>query len=389
MKNKPLLKKILLCIAVLALLTAFAAVYTWYDQVSAFFDYLVFPSDFKDDKPFSMENFNKLTDDEQTVYICIFNAIRSHPPYIKIPSISYESITKAYFAVKNDNPNLLCFSDSCTAITVMSATLLELHYDDDPDECERKMKSLNDEADRIISDMPSYDSDFEKELYIHDYIINKCVYRDCDASSNAYGCLIEGEAVCSGYSRAAMLLLKKAGIDSVLVSGTGTPDSSSDISHMWNIVWLDGETYHLDVTWDDPDTDSGASHLYFNLTDDMISQDHKDFSSSYACTAVEYNYFIHNGLYFSEYSSATIEAVSNKLADNILSGKNYIEFEFSTDEAYLSAVSGVTDNSVSSSDMYDVIRNIDEQTGGKANTTYLSFSVDKDKRYIKIIFDYK
>ena len=33
--------------------------------------------------------------------------------------------------------------------------------------------------------------------------------------------------------------------------------SSSD--HIWNFVYLDNNWYHLDLTWDDPVTDSGVN----------------------------------------------------------------------------------------------------------------------------------
>ena len=45
---------------------------------------------------------------------------------------------------------------------------------------------------------------------------------------------------------------------------------------MWNIIKLDGEYYHIDVTSDDPTPDDGSRLIYsnFNLTDAQISEKH-------------------------------------------------------------------------------------------------------------------
>ena len=48
--------------------------------------------------------------------------------------------------------------------------------------------------------------DYEKALYIHDYIVNKCRYLEesdnTEYESTAYGCLVEGVANCEGYAKA-------------------------------------------------------------------------------------------------------------------------------------------------------------------------------------------
>ena len=41
--------------------------------------------------------------------------------------------------------------------------------------------------------------------------------------------------------------------------------------HMWNSVKIDGNWYHLDITWDDSEN---AYYHYFNLSDKVIKRDH-------------------------------------------------------------------------------------------------------------------
>ena len=124
-------------------------------------------------------------------------------------------------------------------------------------------------ADCFMEDINLYTSDAEIELQIHDKLIDLVAYdyaaldRDpgTDLAHTAYGALVddghglENRAVCSGYSKAFQYLLKKAGIMSVQVAGTGKSVIGGmpyEGLHGWNLVLLDGEWYETDCTWDDP-----------------------------------------------------------------------------------------------------------------------------------------
>lgn len=99
-------------------------------------------------------------------------------------------------------------------------------------------------------------SNRDKIKAVHDYIINNTVYDEEKAleiekgivnnynlSNNAYGPLITGKAICSGYTDAMALFLDKIGITNYKISSE---------RHTWNLVKLDDKWYHLDLTWDDP-----------------------------------------------------------------------------------------------------------------------------------------
>ncbi len=124
-------------------------------------------------------------------------------------------------------------------------------------------------------------------LVLHDYIVLNCAYDNDVAmgiSQNpnaytAYGCLVEGLSVCEGYSRAYQLLLREFDIPCYLVS-------SEAMAHMWNMIQIGGEYYHVDLTWDDAlyvmgdsddvyDVNGYVLHDYFMLTDaQMLAKDH-------------------------------------------------------------------------------------------------------------------
>jgi hypothetical protein len=99
----------------------------------------------------------------------------------------------------------------------------------------------------------------EKIRIIHDYIINNADYdilktknKDDNTyrSSTAYGVLVQGYGICSGYSDAMAIFLDKLNIINYKISND---------QHIWNLVYLDGEWLHLDLTWDDPISDSNIT----------------------------------------------------------------------------------------------------------------------------------
>ena len=112
----------------------------------------------------------------------------------------------------------------------------------------------------------------EKIKTIHDYIINNTKYDQERSDKNiikyksdtAYGALIEGYALCGGYTDSMMLFLEKFGVKSYRIS--------SD-NHIWNYVYLDNTWYNLDLTWDDPITSDGKDILednFFLISDSKL-----------------------------------------------------------------------------------------------------------------------
>ena len=88
-------------------------------------------------------------------------------------------------------------------------------------------------------------SDTEKVLLAHEYIVNKAYYKDSgDVRFCASGILADGYGVCESYAEALGVLLHYMGIEYDLVI-------SNSMNHEWLMVYLDGQWYHIDPTWDD------------------------------------------------------------------------------------------------------------------------------------------
>ncbi len=144
---------------------------------------------------------------------------------------------------------------------------MNLTYDCTAKEYAAKKAQLKAAADKILSGIEGSSlTDLQKALLIHDRLAVSCEYNVWTYDSgeyvgndyNAYGGLVEHITKCEGYSKAYSYLLNRVGIKSCLVN-------SKALKHMWNEVQIDGEWYHVDVTWDDatPSRQGGVEHSYF------------------------------------------------------------------------------------------------------------------------------
>ena len=97
-------------------------------------------------------------------------------------------------------------------------------------------------------------TDWEKALALHDYLTLHANYDYTFKYYYADGVLLHGTGVCNSYTLAYQKLLDEVGI-------ANTTETGDD--HIWNMVRLDGEWYHIDCTWDDPGEGGSENHTYF------------------------------------------------------------------------------------------------------------------------------
>lgn len=123
----------------------------------------------------------------------------------------------------------------------------------------KKVKEIIDEL--ISPDM----SEIEKELVLYEYVSNNSVYNENFENADswsAYGVLINGVGVCTGFADTMKVLLNEAGIDCMTVGSTTT-------NHVWNIVKIDGIYYQLDATAGNEVTPN--YYYWLNFSDEDIT----------------------------------------------------------------------------------------------------------------------
>lgn len=136
-----------------------------------------------------------------------------------------------------------------------------------------KINKVNEKIVEVINqlDLDNKD-DIEKIKLIHNYIIDNVSYDKEGAdnlnsiydSSSSYGALIEGYGICSGYSDTMALFLDILKIPNLRIS--------SD-NHIWNLVKVDNNWLHLDLTWDDVENPKYKDNYFLVSTPDLLKLD--------------------------------------------------------------------------------------------------------------------
>lgn len=141
-------------------------------------------------------------------------------------------------------------------------------------------------------------SDYQKALWLHDWLLNQLEYDNSLKWSSAESALTRGLGTCQAYERAYAQLLSAASIEN-----TETRDTYD--GHTWNAMKLDGEWYQVDCTWDDSNDNwynFDQRRLYFGLTDELMAVAHPGYSNIYTTegyntrsTSLKNNYFVKSG----------------------------------------------------------------------------------------------
>ena len=138
---------------------------------------------------------------------------------------------------------------------------------------------INEEIERIITELEIDRTDVKQKdiKKIHDYLIKTVTYDEeyeegdiVTTSNKANGALIEKVALCSGYTDAFALFMDKLGIKNFKVSTD---------NHVWNVIYFNDQWLHVDVTWDDDETNNKTAYYFFLIdTEDLLDKDKTDHS---------------------------------------------------------------------------------------------------------------
>lgn len=190
-------------------------------------------------------------------------------------------------------------------------------------------------ADMIINRIP-YDADTWTSIkVIHDELCKLITYdqgKSLPHIYDAYGALINHEAVCNGYTCAFNHIMQRAGFYSRRVY-------SED--HAWNMTAIPGNDEYIDVTWDDMDLKDAygneyIDHSYMFLSyEEMESVPEHESKSGEPCiesyVAESYNYYAHEGYLITYFNW---DDLGNKFKRQYDTGSNMLSVRFSSQGEY-------------------------------------------------------
>lgn len=230
-----------------------------------------------------MEHYRRslLTPLQQKIYDVILNAMLRLQPTARIQTaassaITFDDVHDAYHAILYDQPMVFPIDRHAFSFTLDSKEVVcNLVYLDPPSVAAQKARRIEQIVRSVVEPLKGK-RDLEKALALHDYLSHTVTYGYPSEKQHAFtieGALLDHAAVCGGISRAYMLLCQRAGLRAMTASGRtkdmgmwSHPSFPPNEPHAWNIIWIDGRAYHVDVTWD-PDCEGHASRTYFGISE--------------------------------------------------------------------------------------------------------------------------
>lgn len=323
---------------------------TFVDLISSANDKFIYSKDFIVNS-LQRENsdyyYNFLTDNQKKIYSAVARGVNKLDRNILVSKYEIADVDSASNDAKeainaflSDHPEVFYMNSQYTiSITesILGKTLkLELSYrvtgiDDLNNQINVISKGLHDIVDQVMDK-----SDYEKELFIHDYLAKHVKYYSdfededsiLDKYHTVYSAIVDKEAVCDGISKTYQLLLGMVGIESQLVTG-----HLSNTPHAWNIVNVDGNWLHVDITSDkyikdEDDNTIEAVHTYFNVNTEFITNTHKIEKVDIVpeSTSLDYTYYVKNGSYIK-----IDESFENRVKEIVNIQKDRKVLEFATD----------------------------------------------------------
>lgn len=157
----------------------------------------------------------------------------------------YNTLTKIYYQIADNN------------VTVKGTKRYSLS----------DINNIEDKVSLIIKENINENmSTNEKIKALHDYLINNTIYENSGKIEDrtAVGALINGKAICGGYTHTMAILLSKLNIPNHRITVIG--------NHTWNTVYVNGTWLHIDATWDDPVDASGNGKQYLRYDYFLINE---------------------------------------------------------------------------------------------------------------------
>lgn len=205
-----------------------------------------------------------------------------------------DSITKLLL---NENPGFFYVEDVCVSYDADTMVADEVYVSYSKNVSEQK-DTYEHVIEKVVAEIDPSWSDELKLMYLHDYMVTHCCFDFSDDSMKytAYKALVEGTAVCQGYSLAYQDLAERLGLQVEFVV-------SDKLNHGWNLVEIDGKHYYVDCTWDDAlgTTAEGTRyywydqcclHTYFLKSQDYFDEYHGSNKNHYAD---DYTIYTDNG----------------------------------------------------------------------------------------------
>lgn len=337
----------------------------------------------------------KVLDNEKYTYIydalvTAINQRRTDVKFSDVMRITAEDYLAVYQQIYNDELNMffidpkIQYAVQSSTRTVASAVIIYKHSSN---EIARMEAEIDEEVNRVLSGITPNMSQYDIVKYFHDYICTNVVYDDAaDNCNNIYGAFVGKRALCQGMAKAFSYLCGKVGIETLTVTG-----DADGIAHMWNMVKIGGEWYHIDPTYDNAESETYGHYVrydYFCLDDETINAKRDIYEQDYSypkAGATRCNYYVRNGLVGSDWESVRkilTEQIVKAAEEKKVSAQVKCADKAVYDEA-MDMLFGLSEKQA-----INIMNDALTMSDNKFRTDNISYAYDQGTRMITLYIDY-
>lgn len=225
--------------------------------------------------------YEQLSIDQQFLYHMIAASVSSYKSYVDIDKdVDEKNIHRIKVAIQYDNPELFYWSLDNSEVT--SGRML-LHYSTETkEEAKKRVNKIKKKRYKLLSEF-SKNCSTQKEMFmrVYDYLVETVRYAEEEAQRpkcaqslyDIQGPFLWEKGVCLGIAQTVNYYCIALHIPAILVTGRAKVDGW-DRNHGWNLIKLDEQYYHVDVTSEICDRSQKKERKYFLKKDEDFIDRH-------------------------------------------------------------------------------------------------------------------
>lgn len=345
-------------------------------------------------RPYS---YGSLSEKQAYVYDAIINAVengKTDITFSTVMNITAEDCQFVYQQLYNDEIGMYYLEPSykyAVNTSTKKVSSMILSYKLSSAQIKRNQAAIDAEVDSILAGITSDMSQYDIVKYFYDYLAGSIIYDDeADNCTNIYGGFVGKRALCQAYSKGFTYLCNKVGIESLMITGIAN-DSSNREPHMWNMVKLGGDWYHIDPTFARAESDTRGVYIrynYFCVSDEMLKNKRDIDKQAYSypkANSEKCNYFIHSGLVAEDWDSLW-EMLDEQILKSAREKSVSVQVRCADNELYSEAkerLFGYREKLA-----IQIMSEANEKSKVKFKTDNISFSYDDDIYIISLYLDF-
>ena len=208
--------------------------------------------------------YEKLSDDDKLIYRQIYAMMQKRMDGISLNTTDTDNVSRIQQFVLLDNPQFFYIEKS--QYTVRNSIIFSPVYNMSESDIDNAISTISGYVSACMAGIDEGASDYDKAVHFYEYVIEHAEYEENSPHNQDMYSAVLGRTVCQGYAMMFKYLCDRAGISSLIVTGT-----TSDANHAWNMVYLDGAWCAVDCTYGDGDyLGKGISYSWFGVPLDVV-----------------------------------------------------------------------------------------------------------------------